>query len=424
MYEGFKKPNEWTCWSDWAGPVKDAAIDPRGYELVEWANEVVPAFFTDEWLVNCIRKCTMPLMSIWNWPLSNPHALTRHIERAARIAILPEQPYRVLTEGVNAIRTSTSLADFAHLEVILEVIGIAQRDGWSAECEIASTDGHVPDLRLTRQGVHKVIEVTTQGTSREIQDEDRQSALVYDYQFELGQHHDVQYIVARRKILSKEELRELRTTMERLGEVVGSTADAQSENLGHSSIEVIPKKQWTGGTVSEGPVMTGDVWPRFAQRLHDKARQTCDAGKAWIRIDEYGMLLASMEMREVPFQDRLNLLSRLIQAELSDYSHVEGVILSNGTSFDWKPQEPDRSCFDPTSGSVVLDRRLPGQRRRHTFVVPLVKHQTLLLPDRLKLSPARWYSDESSWLEWALNKLGKPSINGLIEGELARWTLF
>ena len=122
------------------------------------------------------------MSSLYDWPLSSPVALVRHIERAARIALLPEDVRIGLTEGPNGIRRSASPNEFDHLDAVLEVIGLAVRDRWRVESEVATTDGHLPDLRFSKGSISHVVEVTTQGLDRESRAIDRQSEAVFAQQ--------------------------------------------------------------------------------------------------------------------------------------------------------------------------------------------------------------------------------------------------
>jgi hypothetical protein len=117
--------------------------------------------------------------------------------------------------------------------------------------------------------------------------------------------------------------------------------------------------------------------------------------------------------------DRLGTLIHNIATELADYPHVEGVVVSHGAAPDWTPATPELGVREGISGSAVIDRRLPGARRRTAYVVHL-RGRGLILPPHLVVQPERWYGDEDSWLDWALNKLGKPMISQCVRGETYR----
>jgi len=80
---------------------------------------------------------------------------------------------------------------------------------------------------------------------------------------------------------------------------------------------------------------------------------------------------------------------------------------------------PEVGVGEGTSNSVVVERRLPGGRRRTTYVIRLLQ-RGLILPPHLVVEPERWYANESTWLDWALNQLGRPAIDRCVRGESYR----
>jgi hypothetical protein len=59
-----------------------------GWQVIGWATDVVADFFGDEWFRRNLENFSHPLLSMYDHPLSNRIAAVRHIERAARIALL------------------------------------------------------------------------------------------------------------------------------------------------------------------------------------------------------------------------------------------------------------------------------------------------------------------------------------------------
>ena len=56
------------------------------------------------------------------------------------------------------------------------------------------------------------------------------------------------------------------------------------------------------------------------------------------------------------------------------HRHIEGVVISHGAEPDWVPQRRRHGVVEQATGAATLERRLPGGRRRRTFVIPV--HQT------------------------------------------------
>jgi hypothetical protein len=166
-------------------------------------------------------------------------------------------------------------------------------------------------------------------------------------------------------------------------------------------------------------MLDGDLWPRFATRLRTKAEQTMGSGRSWIRIDEGGGLLALTQAYHLPIEEKLGWLMHNTAIGLADFQHVEGVVISHGAEPDWNPMANLAGVTERVSGSAVIERRLPGGRRRRTYLVRLDRGG-IVLPRHLLLDPGSWYGGEDRWLDWALNYLGKPSIQTLVQGESRR----
>jgi hypothetical protein len=111
--------------------------------------------------------------------------------------------------------------------------------------------------------------------------------------------------------------------------------------------------------------------------------------------------------------EQLAYLVRRFQPELEGFSHVRGIVLSFGAEPFPSPSQRQAQVVasgrpNPWTGPVMLDRALPGPRRRRTFVVPIEGGKRLVLPDQVDLVPSRWYAEEAGWLDWGLQRLGLP----------------
>ncbi|MHB8438561.1 MAG: hypothetical protein ACYDD4_05285 [Acidimicrobiales bacterium] len=387
---------------------------------MRWAVDVVAGFYSDEWFAANASRRSLPVMSLYDWPLSSPVALVRLIERATRIALLPGDVQGVLSEGPNGIRRSKGTDDFDHLDVVLEVVGLGVRDGWSVESEVPTQDGRLPDLRLTKGSMSYIIEVTTQGTDREFRAIDRQGNAVYAQQRAVEFRYKVECVTRESRLLNEEELGQFVLAMAEAARSTAEHGKHRDVDLGFASVVVYPAGERPEGPVHEGPMLARNLWPRFATRLREKAKATSRAGLSWIRIDESGGLLMLTPAVHWSLDQQLGALRHNVTVELSGYHHIGGVVISHGAEPDWIPQRREQGIAEPATGAVALERRLPGGRRRRTFVIPVHQRSGLVLPDRLVLQPARWYDDERRWLDWALNTLGQPSITNLVTGERAR----
>jgi len=108
-------PADWRSWSQAADA---GAVTPLGWEVIGWATDVVADFYGDDWFRRNLENLSHPLMSMYDHPLSNRIAAVRHVERAARIALLPEDVMKALSKGPNGICRSTSSDEFDHLDIV------------------------------------------------------------------------------------------------------------------------------------------------------------------------------------------------------------------------------------------------------------------------------------------------------------------
>lgn len=411
---------EFASWADWAGPMNRAAVLPAGRALVEWAFEQVRNFYTDEWLARQFQRRTVPVMTLANWPLSSPRAIVQLVERAARIALLDNRVREQLTEGPNGIRRTDGMEGFDHLDVVLETIGLALRDGWTAEAEVPTANGRKPDLRITRGTMSYTIEVTIRGADANWRKMDRQQSMLGRLVSSIERRRGVEIKVKFERNLSEEELAEFPAILD---QAAGSCSETGAEipfDVDYAHGAVYSAGERPDPVSQEGPTLGGDVWPRIAERLVEKAVRTAGAGHTWIRIDEFTGLLVLTPAYHWSIEGQLTALAQNASLALQGHPHVRGVILTTGAHPDWNPQSPELRTQNRLTGAVAQERRLPGGRRRRSFVIPVNAGPGLVLPDHLRLNPANWYRDEMGWIDWALARLGKPALTPLVPGEQGR----
>lgn len=412
---------ELSSWADWAGAIERAAVVPEGRPLVEWAVDQVTGFYGDEWFRRQAAARRVPVMTLGDWPLSSPVAVIRLIERAAQIAILDDQLRHQLADGPRGIRHSDNSTEFDHLDLLLEVIGLAHRADWNVEVDVPTDRGTIPDLRVTKGTMRYTIEVTIRSADRRARDLDRQHFRIGDLVSTAEREFGVELSVAIHQLLDVEALEDLSAEVFGVARRCEETGRHQDFDVGIASGTAYPSGERPPDVfLLTGPVLGDDMWPRFAERLHTKAQRTEGAGLTWIRIEEYtGLLMLTPAAHWTPEQ-QLAALQQNIVAELHPYNHVRGVVMSTGAAADWIPSRREFGVRDPRTGADFQERRLPGARRRRTFTIPVPSGPELLLPPHLALEPASWYGGEGAWLDWALQQLGQPLPARLVEGELAR----
>ena len=356
-------------------------------------------------------------MTLAVWPLNSPWATTDLVERAARIALLDEAVRKQLTDGPNGIRRSNSAEEFDHLDVILETIGFAIRDGWAVEVEVATPSGRMPDLRISRHSMRYTIEVTLLGTDREWRKMDRQQDALGFVLHSLERRHDVELTLSVERNLTDEELASFPTLLEAIAAQCAEGHRAAYVELDYAHATAYPPGERSDGTVQEGPALGSDLWQRVARRLKEKASRTEGAGHTWIRIDEGSGLLLLTPAYRWSITEQLTALERNVKLALVDYEHVRGVVITTGAGRDWNIRSPELGQQNPLSGAIAQERRLPAGRRRRSFVIPVSSGAGVILPDYVRLDPAWWFREEYGWIDWALSALDKPALTPFLVRE-------
>lgn len=411
-------PQDWLAWGavgneEWLGD--------EGRKAVAWATDVVADFYGDEWYRRNLERGSHPLLSVYDRPTYGPVATMRHIERAARVELLPDDVKATLAAGPNGIRSSCKEEDFDHLDVVLEVLGLASRDGWRVASEVATAGGRLPDVYIDRHdGCGYSIEVTTQGFDARTRRAQEQDEAVSGALRMIEARFRVECTGKTVRLLAEGEIREFITALEKAAARTADEGRPHSVDVSFAWATVYPPGHRPAGTSYEGPHLRQDLWPRFSQRLRSKAEQT-EGGRGWIRIEEGGGLLQLTSMYNRSPPERLELLRSATARALADYPHVGGVIVSHGAGPDWTPTRRPANLSTP-GGSAYVEQRLPGMRRRQSYILNLDR-PGLLLPPRLLLDPARWYRSEDSWLYWATQQLGIPQPTLILSGERRRGLL-
>lgn len=410
-------------WRSLAGDLDNAPVTDVGRAVLEEAIETHTSFFTDDWLKRAIDKRAGATTSIWDWPLGTPRAVIQVLERSARIRLLDAASQGALSASSRATLGPRS---FGHTDIVLETAGLAARAGWQVEVIEEQPGRKTPDLLLRRLGMQYLIEVTSLGFDRHMINAERFSTTFRMQTIVFEDDHEVDVTTD----LALPYLDDAQTA--EWFEALASAADAVTPG---QPVEVtLPEgcatlhargERSASATLFSSRELTGDMWTRFGRRLRDKAAQTAGC-PSWIRIDESsGMFVFSTAAHLEPAA-RHQLLLGMCEAELVDFPHVRGVIVSHGAELGGDDQSAsiglDRHR-EPWMGSALVDQPLPGRRRRLTYVISLERGSRPALPSSAELQAARWYADEGSWLQWAHNQLGLPPVESLLQPEERSGTL-
>jgi hypothetical protein len=163
------------------------------------------------------------------------------------------------------------------------------------------------------------------------------------------------------------------------------------------------------GTASDkglrGPALIGDLWPRIADRLDQKARQTEGAQNVWLRICALQGLWLFTQWASLPLADKVATMRQNILSRLSDHPHVAGVVISSASAWPQGTIAPDE--YEDELGGHALRCAIPPMMARETLIVPLHTNSDTRSYARV------WrdlYASEPDWLDYALSKFELPAV--------------
>lgn len=153
-----------------------------------------------------------------------------------------------------------------------------------------------------------------------------------------------------------------------------------------------------------GPALTGDLWPRIARRLVQKAHQTYGAQRVWLRICALQGLWLFTHWATLPLPAKLAAMRHNIAGQLSDHPHVDGVVISSASAWPQGTIEPD--AHEDGQDGYALRCSIPPMMARETLIVPLNTEEGTRRHARM------WrdlYASEPNWLDHALERFALPN---------------
>ena len=247
---------------------------------------------------------------------------------------------------------------------------------------------------------------------------------VMDWRFRIEAHYKVDCVTRFERMVDSAELSTYLDALRDAASTTAKTGRPVEFDLGYASGAAYPHGERPTRDLHVGPRPNADLWSRFARRIQEKADQLAGAGHGWIRIDELGGLVALTPLSQLRPVEQLGILAQNINQVLAGSDQVDGVIISHSADVDWSITARELDISEPSYRARLLELRLPGRRRRRTYVIPTAS-RGLLLQQHNFLSPASWYANEASWLDWAMARLrlGFGTMANLVEGEAMRQLL-
>lgn len=410
-------PRDWQTWGHFGS--KPPAVTDIGMPVFEWALGILEQFYGNEWFTDVVNNKKIPFSVPWDWPLSNPLAVVRLLERACRIAILSQETRDHISAKVHKYK---DVEPFSHLDVILETAGMAIRDGWTVEIEVPAPapSKSIQDIHLKRlDRCEFTIEVTNRGISRAMREHSEWWGPLSYKLLIIGIQYNVCIGGCINQKPNLDEAKQLLTDVKQIASKVSRDEQVRHMSTSFGSIDAYPPTYCPQSVKLSSPIDgTDNYWQAFERRLIDKADQTTNAYDTWMRLDDGSELLIFPQWNNTDPKEVLRWINQSTSRILSGYPHIKGAIISTGRDHNLMSRLDQFTHYVPhrlpqRETSIVMERIIHCFRRR-TYIVPMNK-PSLIMPEHLSLHPEQWYDREPTWLDWALHKLGQPSSAQIIK---------
>jgi hypothetical protein len=131
-----------------------------------------------------------------------------------------------------------------------------------------------------------------------------------------------------------------------------------------------------------------------------------------VRLDEHAGLWQATRLVGMTLEELLTLLVPFLQQKLASYPTLAGVILAPALLWNGGIQLEEQRLQIELHGGRAVRCPIPGNRVRETIIVPQTR---LSQAERDAQMFADWYAHEDSWLDWALQQVGHPQFDALVQ---------
>lgn len=428
-------------WDTWSFFIDESDyLTPKGKEVALWAVEILKQTLKDDffqnvknWLVNWNKTHpdlplnSHPVFSYGLWPGANqlPWVYANLIRLAAQIQLFIHDNIKraeldlnnnKVRRVLNTLHNNPEPINWASALIQLEVAGLGLKEGWQVQFEPKHRTGKKSDVFVTNGSDQLLVETTVMRFS---EDDRKTLALSHDLSMCL-MSIESRYNIRISGWLSSAALKNTNDRaqcLQAIKDAAQATADGGSSyqvtRPGQALLTIFrPTEEtvynrWeiTGDTIGERPL------ERLIAILNDKNNQAKGSAIAvWLRIDEHAEMWQYLQMQGWTLVQIRDFFADFLQQELASFPYLAGVIISPGIS--WSTSNPPNLVVDRNENneSIVVSCPIPGGNRiRESIIVA----QAGKFTEQARIF-ADWYSQESKWLNWALEKLRKPPFNELV----------
>lgn len=410
-------------WSTWAAPIYTSqCLTAEGVRVAEWAVDVLQRYLGDDFLQRVVDSgvphvLLAPSPTVSLWPLFDGRRLYADLFRlAAQIALIGEPSLAVQKH----MRNVSNPPDWTHALIQLEVASLGMRDRWHAAFEkVITTNAGKPypvDVHLDRGTEMLLLEITAWGvTEREWKADqyfDRMLTAVSGIELVHGVRVRGNVGDPVPEDIAAHWLQEIKAAAE------ASARDRHDRWVpggAGGKVRVSKEELKPGETHLESGDVTTDTWARLDVRVQTKAGQTAHPGQLWIRLEDQAGLFIVTPLARMSLAERFANLAPRLRAAVESYPHVAGVILSSGRMWATNDVQDETRLLPGFDGAIALRRRLPVAHVRETHIVSRLGLGSL---DEGFRAFTDWYGNEATWLDWTLERLGKPLFDALVHEPL------
>jgi hypothetical protein len=397
-------------WSAWAAPIEQSPVlTPEGRVAAHRAVASIRRALGEDFLQRALAiPGGHPIFSLGHWPANQVIWVYVNLFQLAAQFELLRRPRSQLWKVTRSLQANFDPTNWTHGLLQLEVASLGLQAGWHTLFEPALGTGRLADLRMDNGSATLLVETTSLGFSVL---EQRALAFFHSLTFrvlEIEMRHNVHLSGQLCDVTSPETVAEWFQKIEVAAAATAGDGISRSVSGPAGGLVQVSGQLPTEESVRlNGALVETDPLRRMVARMRDKANQTEGASPVWLRIEDLAGLW--MMLSEMTLEQKLVMLTPILQSELDPLPHIAGIVLSPGAT--WSTASVAEFVRETwrAEGATALRCPLPGHRERETLIVP--RSGSLQVASTPMID---WYAREEHWLNWALEQLGFPPPEELL----------
>jgi hypothetical protein len=426
-FEG-RRPMDWSIWDLFIDD--STCLTSDGRRVAHWAVEMLQRMLGNDFLQRVKAKMATqhapegmgpglhPVFSLGFWPANDVPWVYANVLQMATQFYLFQQNSSTNRFGLvlKDLRKDLQPITWAGALLQLEVASLGLQAGWTLEFEPSLGNTHLTDVCFTRDSARLLIEAT----SMRMSDVERKALAFYQRLSRQLMNLEWRYGVSIAGFLgwsrAEEEMKQWFWEIEAAARITGQDGITRQVAGPHEGLLTIFRP--TEATAVEpwgitSPTEEARILERLVARLQEKQKQVEGSDTpVWVRLDEYAGLWQATRLVGMTLEELLTVLVPFLQQKLASYPALAGVILAPAVLWNGGvPLEEQRLQIELDGGKAVRCP-IPGNRVRETIIVP---QSGLSQAVRDAQMFADWHAHENSWLDWALQQVGHPRFDALVQ---------